>query len=133
MTRTSKQKTGAWGEELAASFLVNQGYQIFARNYEIFLNGKKAGELDLIAWHEKPHFGNTLCFIEVKTRGEDDGAAERATGADKLKSLLTVARAYCQEQAIDIERTPIQFEQVSVYGSADKKSPTLRHYVIPVD
>lgn len=133
MPKTKKREIGDWGEDLAASFLTQKGYRISARNYEVFLNGKKAGELDLIAWHQKPHFGNTLCFIEVKTRQSNDGSAERATGANKLKSLLTVARAYCLEQAIDIERTPIQFEQVSIYGRAASGQPQVRHYVIPVD
>lgn len=133
MPKTQKQKTGTWGEDLAASFLIKKGYRIGARNYEIFLNGKKAGELDIIAWHQKPHFGQTLCFIEVKTRGADDGAAERATGKDKLGRMFTAARAYCSEQTIDIERTPIQFEQVSIYGHATGNQPKVRHYVIPVD
>jgi putative endonuclease len=133
VSKTSKQKTGAWGEDLAVSFLVNKGYKIFARNYEVILNGKKAGELDIIAWHQKPHFGNTLCFIEVKTRKRDDGSAERATGKEKLKNLLTAAHAYCQVEALDIERTPIQFEQVSVFGNESSTNHSLKHFVIPVD
>ena len=133
MSKTAKRLVGDWGEDLAAGFLQEQGYRITGRNYEVIILGKKAGEIDIIAWHKKKHFGNTLCFIEVKTRGADDGNAERATGAKKMKRLLCAARQYCLEQAIDIERTPIQFEQVSIYGRAGEARPAVRHYVIPVD
>ena len=133
MSKTAKRLVGDWGEDRAVDWLEARDYQIILRNYEVIILGKKAGEIDIIAWHKKPHFGNTLCFIEVKTRGVDDGTAERATGKEKLKRLLTSALAYCREQTIDIERTPIHFEQVSIYGHAGETRPAVRHYVIPVD
>lgn len=129
MSQTDKQKAGAWGEERAALFLADQGYEIVERNFHF-----KHCELDIIAWHKKYHHGRTLCFIEVKTRADaGDGSAERATGREKLAHLLRAAQAYCLEHQIDIERTPIQFEQVSVYTSCDTHRPQFRHYVIPVE
>ena len=75
MSQTKKQEIGAWGEDIAVRMLSEKGYEIVDRNFEI-----REGEIDIIAWHEKPYFGRTLCFIEVKTRGGEQGSAERATG-----------------------------------------------------
>jgi len=126
MSKTEKQKIGAWGEEIATRMLREKGYKIIDRNFEI-----REGEIDIIAWHEKPHFGKTLCFIEVKTRGGQPGSAERATGKQKVGNMKQAAIAYCLRQHIDRESTPIQFEQVSIYGSP-KGLKDVRHYEIPV-
>lgn len=125
--KTSKQVTGAWGEEEAARFLKEKGYSIIERNFRI-----RMGELDIIAWHDKPHFGKTLCFIEVKTRGYGQGSAERATHHFKLQNLFQAAKAFCLKNHIHLDSTPIQFEQVSVYGDG-KKVQSFKHDIIPVD
>jgi Holliday junction resolvase-like predicted endonuclease len=51
------QKTGEIGENIAAKFLVKQGFSIKDRNYT-----KKWGEIDIVA--EKD---NKIYFIEVKS------------------------------------------------------------------
>lgn len=115
MSKTDKQELGAWGEEEAVSFLMTNGYDIIERNYQV-----RKGEIDIIAWHEKYHWGKTLCFVEVKTRSYGEGNAEQATGAKKQGSIIHTARLYCLEHDIDIDHTPIQFEQVSVYVTRKK-------------
>jgi len=127
MTKTSKQKTGDWGEQCAASFLLQKDYKIVARNFSVH----KKGEIDIIAWHNKQYFGKTLCFIEVKTRKQNDGSAERSVGVKKIQSLFSAAYEYCMQCGIDIDHTPIQFEQVSVYFVEGKL--VINHYDIPVD
>lgn len=127
MTMTEKQKLGAWGEEQAALFLIKNDYEIVDRNYR-----QKQGEIDIICWHEKAHHGRTLCFVEVKTRGISDGSAERATQGKKMPRMLFTARQYCLSHHINIETTPIQFEQVSVFPNGDD-SPGIRHRVILVE
>ncbi len=123
---TEKQKLGQWGEDRAVEFLVGQGYEILERNYQI-----KKCELDIIAWREIKG-EKTLCFVEVKTRGSDDGSAERATNRDKLTHLFHGAQEYCLGKHIPLEGVPIQFEQVSVYGGGGADS-LCKHYVIPID
>jgi len=127
MTKTSKQEKGMWGEEKAASFLKQKGYKIVERNFKIH----KVGEVDIIAFTDKHYFGRTLCFVEVKTRGRDDGSAQRSVGKSKLQKMFAAGKIYCFDNNIDIDRTPIQFEQVSVYGSEER--PIIRHYELPVD
>src|SRR3989339_58104 len=110
MTKTKQQQIGTWGEEKAASFLLQRGYEVIDRNFSI----PKKGEIDIIAWSTKPHFGKTLCFVEVKTRERSDGSAERAVGKKKMSALKSVGWLYCLKHGIDIDHTPIQFEQVSL-------------------
>lgn len=128
MPQTPKQKIGAWGEEQAVQFLRSAGVEIAERNFRV-----KQGEIDIIGWRDLPPYGRTLCFIEVKTRSSHLESAERATGKEKLDRLFRAARAYCLFHDINTDRTPIQFEQVSVYVTDMNEQPILRHFVIPVD
>lgn len=52
-------RTGTLGEQYAARWLEEQGYEIVRRNYR-----SRWGEIDIIAKHQ-----TYLVFIEVKTRG----------------------------------------------------------------
>jgi putative endonuclease len=97
-------KTGRRGEEEAYFFLRKRGYVIVARNWR----GGGKGELDLIGWD-----GETLCFIEVKTRGSrGDVPAEAAVGMKKRDELVMTARLYRRRVAPE---TPFRFDVVSVY------------------
>jgi len=71
---TSKtQKTGEIGENIAARFLVKQGYAITERNYT-----KKWGEIDIIAQKD-----NKLYFAEVKSvaRADLEGIESKGQGS----------------------------------------------------
>lgn len=128
MSRTAKQEIGEHGEALAEQELKRNGYDIIENNYRT-----KFGEIDLVAWHAKKHFGKTLCFIEVKTRSYGRGSAERATGKKKLQRIKRAAMSYCISSNIPIESTPIQFEQVSVYLDPVTLEPSFRRFDIPID
>ncbi len=121
--REDKRKIGTKGERIAADFLLQAGYEIVGRNF-----AKRFGEIDIVAWHTKSYFGRTLCFIEVKYRSADDGSAERSVGRKKQLHMLRGAEAYCIEYGVDSEHTPIQFEQVSIYGEGEEQK--IFHYEI---
>ncbi|MEQ8199996.1 MAG: YraN family protein [Syntrophomonadaceae bacterium] len=53
-----KKKLGLKGEDLAASYLQEQGYRILQRNYR-----SKSGEIDIICSR-----AGVIVFVEVKTR-----------------------------------------------------------------
>jgi putative endonuclease len=122
--RGNKRRVGDVGEQIAVDFLVSQGYQIVGRNF-----AERFGEVDIVAWHSKIYFGETLCFIEVKYRATNDGSAERAVGSMKQQHMKKGAIAFCLEHGIDSEHTPIQFEQVSIYGKGSEQE--IFHYELP--
>lgn len=81
------QKTGQRGEEVAYFHLRQLGYIVVARN---FRSPRRRGEIDLIAWE-----GDTLCFIEVKTRTTRDvKPAHLAVDREKQRELIAMAREY---------------------------------------
>ena len=83
----SKQE-GLQGEALVADYLRNNGFQLVAHSYYC-----RFGEIDLIAWE-----GNTLCFIEVKTRtAESYGAPKEAVGKSKQERYRRIALCYWSE------------------------------------
>ncbi|MBU1895643.1 YraN family protein [Patescibacteria group bacterium] len=135
MSRTEKQKLGDWGEEQAALFLIRNDYQIVERNFTIHgERGKKVGEIDIIARQNKHHFGDTLCFVEVKTRSYGEGSAERATKKEnKMISFKKTAWQYCLNNNIDLDSNPIQFEQVSVYLDKRSSKVNFKKYEIPIE
>ncbi len=127
MSQTQKQETGKWGEQFAVDFLLGRGYEIVARNYS-----SKVGEIDIICYVSERRFGRTLVFVEVKTRSaqKQTGMAERAVGKEKRLRMQRAAQWYCLEHGINVDRTPIQFEQVSVYREKGG-GIACRQYVLP--
>ncbi len=76
---------GKQGEDLAYSFLSQNGYAILERNYRI-----SGGEIDLIAKKDAE-----VVFVEVKTRASSRyGYPEESVGAAKKKRLVRAARTF---------------------------------------
>lgn len=108
-------ETGIFGEDAACDYLIQQGYQITARNYR---SGN--GELDIIAWANP----NLLVFVEVKTRTlEEVYSPIDAVGPKKQKMLALVAGAYMKEIHYD---WAIRFDIISV-SIRNKKVISLNH------
>lgn len=119
--KTKKQTLGAWGEDQAALFLERHGYAIVEKNF-----ATDHGEVDIIA-----KIGDTISFIEVKTRTNSSGSAERAVGGYKIRHMMSAARWYCHIRGIDMGRQSIQFEQVSVYCDAHRQMAKITRYILP--
>ena len=76
---------GRDAEDLAATFLQQQGLQVIERNYRC-----RFGEIDLIA-----RDGKTLVFVEVRMRSNDSfGGAATSITAAKRRKLTRTARHY---------------------------------------
>lgn len=98
-------RTGRLGEEAAYFHLRSLGYLIVARNYR---SPRSHSELDLVGWE-----GDTLCFIEVKTRTTRDvKPAEAAVDFAKRRDLLQVAQDFLRKTQ---GNPPFRFDVVSVY------------------
>lgn len=81
--------TGKEGEDIAASFLEQQGYKILERNYRCAL-----GEIDIIACDNED-----LVFIEVKTRtGLAFGYPQESITRSKQFRIKKIALRYLVEK-----------------------------------
>jgi putative endonuclease len=82
---TDKIKTGNQGEEIAAEFLQQRGYEILARNYRY-----KHSEIDLIV-----RKNDIIVFVEVKTRSSSGfGEPEAFVGSKKAAKIFEGADQY---------------------------------------
>ena len=100
---------GKKGEELAAKFLENLGYQIIAVNWH-----EKKFEIDIIAQDQ-----NQLVFVEVKTRNTDYfGNPAEAVTSTKQKHLVDGANYYLEKHEIDLE---CRFDVVAIVLNANQQ------------
>jgi putative endonuclease len=89
---TRNQRIGKWGEQVAADYLKERGYEIVAGNVRT-----PYGEIDLIV--KKNGF---LIFVEVKARTTNTfGPPEIAVTSRKQQHMLSCAGHYAQQNAID--------------------------------
>lgn len=116
---TSKRETGDRGERLAAEFLEKNGYRIVLANFEapIGRNSREVqiiGEIDIVALD-----GETLCFVEVKTRRDLEFAGP-LTNVDlrKQRTVTRTARAY--RRIFSVSDMPYRFDVVTVVGDAER-------------
>jgi putative endonuclease len=108
---------GRRGEEAAFFYLRRRGYIVVARDWR---SGKVRGDLDLVAWE-----GQTLCFIEVKSRtGHSVATAEAAVDDDKTRVLRRLARQYLQ--AMDSVPEEVRFDVLSIYFEPEMEFELVR-------
>jgi putative endonuclease len=105
-------RTGRRGEAQAEKFLKKSGLKMVGRNVRVGHD-----ELDLIA-----RDGDTLIFVEVKTRkNEDFGRAAAAVTPAKRRKLSRAAIRFLKKRKL---RPPyIRFDIVEVVG----EEPEIRH------
>lgn len=106
MPETSwRRGLGARGEQLAATWYAEHGYEVLARNWR-----RREGEIDLVL-----RLGTTYVFAEVKTRTTDAfGFPAEAVGHDKQARLRRLAALWLEEAPGPARR--IRFDVVSILG-----------------
>jgi putative endonuclease len=83
--KTDRQKLGKAGEEMAATYLQEKGYEIIERNFQAGQN-----EIDLICLD-----GNDLVIVEVKSvRTPGYGKAEARVSLFKQRSVIKATYIY---------------------------------------
>jgi putative endonuclease len=101
-------ETGKIGEEKAAAFLVENGYEIVERNYR-----HKHAEIDLIA-----RKGKMLIFVEVKTRTNVSyGMPEASVDYTKAKLVMRVAEKYIFDKDWMFD---VRFDVIAIIINNDK-------------
>jgi len=109
---------GQLGESYAAAYLDQLGYRLVAANFTLPVGRNLRGavinaEIDLIAYD-----GDTLCFIEVKTRSSDWFAPpEVNVDLRKRRQITRAARVY--RQMLGIETEPHRYDVVTVIINDD--------------
>jgi putative endonuclease len=86
------QNVGQWGEQAAADYLAERGYEVAARNVRT-----PYGEIDLLARKE-----GLIVFVEVKARlSESLGPPEIAVTRRKQAHMIACAEHYAQQNSIE--------------------------------
>lgn len=94
---------GKMGEDIAAAFLVKEGYKILERNFRCPL-----GEIDIVALDK-----GTLAFVEVKTRSSNSfGLPEEAVNHRKMHQMAKAAQFYISRKRLF--SNPARFDVVAV-------------------
>jgi putative endonuclease len=110
---------GALGESYAAAYLEQLGYRLVAANFTLPVGRNRRGavinaEIDLVAYD-----GDTLCFIEVKSRSSDWFAPPQANvDLRKRRQITRAARGY--RQMLGIEDQPHRYDVVTVIIGDDE-------------
>ena len=105
---------GAWGENIAAQYLISKGYSICERGFRL---GHL--ELDIIAMD-----GDEIVFVEVKTRSDDFEDPVDAIDEKKIRHMAKAADAYIKLH--DIPMNP-RFDVIGIVGQQGGKY-RLDHY-----
>lgn len=105
----NKQTVGKTGEQLAAQYLAQQGYQIIAANYRC-----RVGEIDLIVLDRR----GQIIFVEVKTRRSlSFGNPAMAVDRRKQAKLRTAAAVFLAGYHCYQDR-PVRFDVIEVVRSS---------------
>lgn len=95
---------GEEGEETAAKFLSDEGYQIIERNYR-----KRGGEIDIVAMD-----GETLVFVEVKNLPNGDAEMlSHVLNARKQQHIISTAKHFLLDYP-KYENTYIRFDVIAL-------------------
>ena len=114
---------GQFGESYAAAYLDQLGYRLVAANFTLPVGRNLRGavinaEIDLIAYE-----GDTLCFIEVKTRASDWFAPPQVNvDLRKRRQITRAARIY--RQMLGIKNEPHRYDVVTVVTN-DQSTPKI--------
>src|SRR5882762_11611383 len=104
---------GRRGEELAAAYLQQLGYRIVATNFTLPVGRNRLGvpinvEIDLVAYQ-----GQTLCFVEVKSRASDWFAPPQVN-VDRRKQRQISRAAAAYRKMFGLQNQPYRYDVITV-------------------
>ncbi len=107
--------SGKIGEDYAANYLLQNGYQILERNYH-----SRFGEIDIIVRNDR-----YLVFVEVKTRDENHMVNPlEAVTAQKQKKLYKTALVYFQSHPMQLQP---RFDVIGIITNANNAVLSMEH------
>jgi putative endonuclease len=106
-----RQNLGRYGEDRAAIYLQDRGYEIIDRNWR-----SRSGEIDLVARDR-----DRLVFVEVKTRnGSGYGHPFESITKDKVARMRRLVADWCQ--AKEVSGVKVRLDAISVLVSGGRVS-----------
>ena len=106
---------GAMGEQSAARYLRQNGYEIYSSNFYTAM-----GELDIVAFKD-----GLLCFVEVKTRQEGTMLPPAAAvGHQKIENLRSAASFYMNKYSLKCD---FRFDIIEVLTDSNFKVTSINH------
>jgi putative endonuclease len=112
------RRLGRLGEVLAVEHLVSTGYRIVIKNFEVPIGRNRqgaaiTGEIDVVAID-----GETLCFVEVKTRTSQDFAPiASAVDAAKQRKIIRTAKVF--RRVFGVRDRAFRYDVVTVLTPPD--------------
>ena len=107
------RRLGDRGERAAAKFLRRAKIRVILRGYRT-----PQGEIDLVA-----RDGDTLVFVEVKTRRQGDPA--EAVTLEKQRRLTLAALHFLKKHRLLEQKC--RFDVMAIVWPDDRKAPTIEH------
>ena len=112
-----RRNVGVGGEKTAKDYLLKNGFEIIETNFRC-----KLGEIDIIAKK-----GQTLHFIEVKTRsGDEKGMPYEAVNQRKLWHIKNVLEYYLLKNKI--KNSKLSIDIVSILLDTNQQVENIRLY-----
>ncbi len=104
------QQRGEQAEQVALSYLQQQGLQLITRNYRC-----RRGEIDLIMQHRE-----SIVFIEVRYRRNlHFGGAGASVNRRKQDKLIMSALHYLQKNR-QAAKQPARFDVIAIHAGSDR-------------
>lgn len=117
--RSDKRYFGELGEDFAEKLLIKAGYKIVEKNFR-----SRFGEIDLIAKD-----GDTLVFIEVKTRWSDKfGRPEEAVDTRKLRRIKLAGEYFSLKHPTLSKKLRIDVVAITLKGGRLVNSKIIKVY-----
>ena len=114
---TNHLTLGQRGEREAERFLLREGWITIDRGYSDHF-----GEIDLIMVDQ-----STLVFVEVKTRGQEDGTSPaEAVDEIKIQRLTKTAQGFIRR--LGLENCRVRFDVVAIVWPEPNDAPQIKHY-----
>jgi putative endonuclease len=113
LSKDPKHVRGRRGEDAACRFLKKRGYKVLYRNFK----HRRGGEIDIVC-----RDGETLVFIEVKTRANED--LRRPFEDIKPFQIRQISRgAQVWLRMLDNPEIPFRFDVVEVIDGGNETKP----------
>lgn len=106
MTET-RSSIGSWGESATVNYLIEQGWQILARNYH-----SRYGEIDIVACRRA-----VVACVEVKTRRKNYFSIASVVTYQKQRKIVTTAKIFLSERKLT--GLTCRFDVATVEGTSE--------------